>query len=259
MTCSCTSPRQVTVNTPQGKEMNYPPTYEPAAGRVEEIQGAWRKFLDDAQLPFSPLDLEPVFNTPRSLPAELAGRINLLRNKRDSLGEMEAKEAVRDFLEGTFGIFGGNPQELSLISFSSTGNSYNFIYQQANYTFPLASGYGELNVAIDKTGRLLALSSSLVPKLDLPTSPSVNPEEFVDKLMGREFSYTTIAGKVQTYRIAKREEITVEDLIVYPRRQGDKLTIHLAYPVIVGNEMTWTVFIDAINGEELDIHQNFAS
>lgn len=259
MICGCTSPRQVTVNTPQGKETNYPPSYEPAAGRVEEIQEAWRKFLVEAQLPFSRLDLEPVFNTPRSLPAELAGRINLLTKKSDSIGEMEAKEKVRDFLERTRGIFGGDPQSLSLISFSSTGNSYNFVYQQANYTFPLASGYGELKVEIDKTGRLLALSSSIVPKLDLPASPSVNPEDFVDRLIGREFSYTTIDGKLQTYRIARRDEITVTDLVVYPRRQGDKLTIHLAYPVVVGNEMTWTIFIDAINGEELDINQNFAS
>ncbi|MBO0797484.1 MAG: hypothetical protein J2P31_01555 [Blastocatellia bacterium] len=259
MTCSCTSPRQVTVNTPQGRETNYPPTYEPAAGRVEEIQEAWRKFLVEAQLPFSRLDLEPVFNTPRSLPAELVGRINLLAKKSDAIGEMKAKEAVREFLERTSGIFGGDPRDLSLISFSSTGKSYNFVYQQANYTFPLASGYGELRVEIDKAGRLLALSSSIVPKLDLPTSPSLHPEEFVDKLIGREFSYTTIAGQLQTYRIAKREEITVDDPVVYPKRQGDKLTIHLAYPVVVGNEMTWTVFIDAIDGEEVAVNQNFAS
>jgi hypothetical protein len=266
--CSCATPgQQVTVNTPQGKEMAYPPSYELSPGRRQEVQDAWKNFLAESGLPFSPLDLDPLLNTPRSLPSDLTGRISLANAKKNGgIGEMEAKEAVRNFIERTRGILSGNPKngiqgvkELSLASFTTNGNSYKFSYQQASYPFSFASGYGELKVVIDKAGNLLAWSSSLVPKLDLPISPSVNTEEFYRKLLNRELSYTTIAGKLQTYKITKREQIVVREPVIFPKRRGNKLTLHLAFPVDVGNGMTWTYYFDAIDGEELGVNQNFAS
>jgi hypothetical protein len=266
--CSCAAPaQQATVNTPGGKETTYPPSYEMSPGRRQEVLDAWKNFLAESGLPFSPLELDPVLNTPRSLPVDVSGRINLAIGKKNgTIGEMEAKEAVRNFIERTRGILSGNPKngiqgvkDLSLVSFTPNGNSYKFSYQQASYPFSLASGYGELKVMIDKSGNLLAWSSSLVPKLELPTSPSVNTEEFYKELLNRELSYTTIAGKLQTYKITKRGQIVVKEPVIFPKRQGNKLTLHLAYPVDVGNGMTWTYYFDAIDGEELGVNQNFAS
>jgi len=264
--CSCTTPGQQ-VNTPQGKEATYPPSFEMSPGRRQEVQDAWKNFLAESGLPFSPLELDPLLNTPRSLPVGLSGRINLANGKKNSaIGEMEAKEAVRNFIERRRGILSGDPKngiqgvrDLSLASFTANGNSYKFSYQQATYPFSFASGYGELKLMIDKTGNLLSWSSSLIPKLDLPTSPSVNTEEFYKKLLNRELSYTTIAGKLQTYKITKREQIIVKEPVIFPKRRGNKLTLHLAFPVDVGNGMTWTYYFDAIDGEELGVNQNFAS
>lgn len=267
MACSCATPaQQFTVNTPQGKETIYPPVYELPAGREQEVQDAWKDLLAGYGLPFSRLELDPLLSTPRSLPEGLSGRINLSGlAPRNSLKEMEAKEAVRNFIERTRGILGGDPQggaegvkDLSLLSFTSSSNSYKLTYQQASYPFAPADGYGELRLTIDKNGFLLDWSSSLIPRVDLPASPLVKTDELIEKLLHRELTYTTIAGQPQTYRISEREQIIVKDLVVYPKRQDHKLTIHLAYPVEVGNEVTWTFYFDAINGQELGMNQNFA-
>jgi hypothetical protein len=78
-------------------------------------------------------------------------------------------------------------------------------------------------------------------------------------MIGREFSYTTIAGQSVTYKIASRSEVSVMDLVVYPKQEGNRITVHLAYPVEAGQGTTWTVYVDAITGQEIDVKQNFAS
>jgi hypothetical protein len=263
--CGCAAPARVRVDTPQGRELVYPPTFEAPPDRGEQVNEAWKNLLAELNLPFSKLDLEPVLNTPRSLPAELVGRISLTK-KNDAFGELEAKESLRSFIERARGILVGDPRDsspgvrdLSLVSFTRNGDSYRVVYQQANYPFPIANGYGELTLTVDKTARLIAWSSRLIPKLDLTASPSIDPEELAGKLIDREFTYTTIAGRLQTHRVTKREEIVIKDPVVYPKQEGNRLTIYLAYPVDVGNGMTWTVYFDAIDGKELGVKQNFAS
>jgi hypothetical protein len=263
--CGCAAPARVRVDTPQGKELIYPPRFEAPPDRGQQVQDAWKNLLDDLNLPFSKLDLDPALNTPRSLPAELVGRINIAK-KNGAFGELEAKESLRTFIERARGILIGDPRDssqgvkdLSLASFTKDGNSYRVVYQQASYPFPVANGFGELTLTVDRTASLIAWSSRLIPKLDLPASPSIDPEELVGKLIDREFTYTTIAGMLQTYKIAKREEIVIKDPVVYPKQEGNSLRVYLAYPVDVGNGMTWTVYFDAIDGEELGVKQNFAS
>ncbi len=262
---ACTAPGQVSVNTPQGRGENYPPSFEASAARQQEVQEAWKIFLSEIGLPFSKLDLEQVIDTPRSLPADLAGQINVTK-KSGAFGEAEAKEALRSFIESARGVLCGSPKDcsfgvkdISLVSFTNDGNFYRAVYQQMTYPFPIANGYGELRLTTDKKSRLLQWSSRIIPTLPLPTGPAVKTQEIVEKLIGREFSYTTIAGQPQSYRIARREEVAVKDLVVYPKLDGGKITIYLAYPVEVGSGTTWTVFIDAIDGREIGVKQNFVS
>jgi hypothetical protein len=262
--CSCAAPARVTVDAPPGREAIYPPTFVAPPDRGQQVQDAWKDLLAQAKLPFSPLELYPVLNTPRSLPEGLAGRINLSKTN-GALGELEAKESLRSFIERARGILVGDPKDstqgvrdLSLVSFSKNGNSYKVVYQQANYSFPIANGFGELTLTVDKMASLLAWSSRLIPKLDLP-NPSIDPEVSVGKIMNREFAYKTPAGKQEIYIAAKRDEIVIRDPVVFPKQEGNKLTIYLAYPIDVGNGMTWTVYIDAIEGVELGVKQNFES
>ena len=263
--CSCATPGQVTVNTPQGNRDSYPPLFEDSATRRQEVQDAWKNLLAESGLPETKLELEPVLNTPRSLPTTLAGQIPISK-KSGTLDEMEMREALRGFIERTRGLLSGDPKnnplslkDLSLASFANDGNFYRVVYQQMSYSFPIANGYGELRLIVDKKARLLQWNSRLIPPVDLPVTPAVKSSEFVDRMINRDFTYTNIAGQPQSYRVSKREEVVIKDLVVYPRVTDNRVSIHLAYPVEVGKGMTWTVYIDAINGQELEVKQNFAS
>src|SRR5262245_65365213 len=74
---ACAAPGQVAVNTPEGRLQNYPPVIEDTPQRRQAAEEAWKKLLSEYQLPDARPDLEPVLNTPRALPVELAGRIAL--------------------------------------------------------------------------------------------------------------------------------------------------------------------------------------
>jgi hypothetical protein len=267
--CACAAPGQVAVNTPEGRLQNYPPVIEDTPQRRQAAFEAWKKLIAGLQLPEAKLDLEPVLNTPRALPLEMAGRI-ALQTKPGAFGELEAKEALRRFIERASDALFPNHitgsaqssiglKDLSLISFTDDGNFYRAVYRQANYPFPISGGYGELRLAAGKNGTLLQLNSRIIPALDLPTRAEIAPQSLVDKMVGREFGYTTIAGQPASYKVASRSEVSVKDLVIYPKQEGNRITIHLAYPVEAGLSTTWTVYVDAITGQEIDVKQNFAS
>jgi len=262
---ACAAPGQVGVNTPEGRLQNYPPVIEDTPQRRQSAQEAWNKFIAEFQLPVAKPDLEPVLNTPRALPSELTGRIALQTNS-GPFGELEAKEAMRRFIERAGGVLFSNLttgsfglKDLSLITFANDGNFYRAVYRQANYPFPIANGYGELRLAVGKNGTLLQWGSRIIPVFDMPARAEVAPQSIVDRLVGREFTYSNIAGQPMRYKVANRSEVSVKDLVVYPKQEGNKIRIHLAYPVEVGSGMTWTVYVDAITGQDIDVKQNFAS
>jgi hypothetical protein len=261
--CACAAPGQVGVNTPQGKPQNYPPVIEASP---EAAEAAWKNFLAEFRLPAEAKpDFEPVLMTPRALPMTLAGQI-VVHTKAGAFGEMEAKEALRRFIERARNVLIGDHQratlslkDLSLVSFSNDGNFYRATYQQMNYPRPIANGYGELRLVVGKNGMLLQWGSTIIPVFDLPARAEVAPQSIVDRMVGREFKYSNIAGMPMSYKVGQRSEISVKDLVVYPKQEGGRITIHLAYPVEVGSGTTWTVYVDAIRGQEIGVKQNFAS
>lgn len=261
---SCAAPGQVTASLPQ-QQANYPPIIEGTPANQQAAVDAWKRFLAEWRLPETNPDLMPVINTPRALPMELAQRINI-NTKPGKFAETEAREALRLFIEHSRDVLSGreknvapNVKDLSLESFVNDNSFYRAFFRQVNYPFPIAENYGELRFVISKTGALLQWSSSLLPDVSLPTRAEIKPESLYDKLLNREFTYTTIAGRPQSYRVAKRDDIKVKDLVIYPKLTGDRLEIHLAFPVMVGDSLRWTVYVDAINGEELGVKQNFVS
>lgn len=262
---ACAAPGQIAGNMPQGQSAAYPPVIEDSPMRQQAAAQAWTRFLADWRLPETAPDLMPVTHTPRGLPAGLAGRVNL-NTKPGKFGELELKEALRLFIERSGGLLSGSepgvalgPKDLSLLSFAGEGNFYRATFRQMSYPFHIAENYGELRFVIGKTGDLLQLSSSLLPDVSLPARAEVKPETVAERLLNREFTYTTIPGRPQSFRATQREDIRVGNLIVYPKLIGNRLEIHLAYPAIVGNSQSWTVYVDAVNGEELGVMQNVKS
>src|SRR5215470_7021931 len=101
--CACAATGPVTVNTPEGRLQTYPPALEDTPQRRQAAFEAWKKLMAEFQLPEARPDLEPVLNTPRALPPEMAGRI-ALQTKGGAFGELEAKEALRRFVEHASGV-----------------------------------------------------------------------------------------------------------------------------------------------------------
>ncbi|MDQ3011441.1 MAG: hypothetical protein M3X11_12140 [Acidobacteriota bacterium] len=262
---ACTTPGQIGINTPQQQPASYPPLIEDTPARKQAAQQAWTQFLTERWLPEANPDMMPITNTPRTLPTELSGRINI-NAKPGKPGDTELKEALRQFIELSRGILSGegknsflNLKDLSLVSFSNDGNFHRAVYRQVNYPFSIAEGYGELHLTVDKNGGLLQWSSTLLPNIPLPVRAEIKPESLKEKILGREFTYTTFAGRPQSYRVTKAEEIKAGELVIYPKVIGSRMELHIAYAVVVGQGMTWTVYVDAINGNELGVKQNFAT
>jgi hypothetical protein len=262
---SCAAPGQVSVNTPQGQANSYPPVIEDSPAREQAARQAWTRFLAEWRLPETALDMMPVTHTPRALPTGIAGRINI-NTRPGKFGEIEMKEALRLFIDRFRDVLSGleknvalGPRDLSLIAFTNEGNFYRATFRQVNYPVRLAENYGELRFVIGRNGELMQWSSSLLPDVSLPARAEINPDSLYDKLLNREFTYTTIAGRPQSFRVTNRDEIRIGGLIVYPKMNGNRLEIRLAFPVTIGTSLAWTVYVDAINGEELDVKQNFAS
>jgi hypothetical protein len=260
---ACASPGQIGVNTPQGRQLAYPPVIEDSPQRRQAAEDAWRKFIAEFRLPDTPPDLEPVLNTPRTMPSTLAGQI-MLHTRAGAFGEIEAREALRRFIERARDVIIGDQvggslgmNDLSLVSFTNDGSFYRGTYRQMNYSAPIANGYGELHLAVGKNGMLLQWGSRLIPLFELPARAEITRQSIAEKLVGREFKYSNVAGMPMSYQVSDRSEISVKELVVYPKQEGSRISIHLAYPVEAGRGTTWTIYVDAINGQEIDVKQNF--
>jgi hypothetical protein len=247
----------------------YPLIIEASVARQQAAEDAWNAFLSEYRLTFVKPELEPIIYTPRLLPTAIANLISLKapdQKPDEILGEAQIKELLRRFIEKYHTILSGDLRtssltlkDISLVAFSLDGNFFRATYQQMNYPFPLANGFGEIKIAVSKTGNLLQLSSSVLPPDEFPARAKIEASEIKTKLANREFTYSNLAGQPMTYKVTQESEIIVNDLVVFPKRSEQKLTLHLAYPVEVGRGTTWTIYIDAISGKEIEIKQNFQS
>ncbi len=250
-------------------QSNYPPVIEASPARAQAAEDAWNQFLSEYRLAYAAPELEPILYTPRLLPPALALQINLKPSDQKSdepMDEAHAKEYLRRFIENHRAVLSGDQRssalslkDLSLITFGNEGNLYRAVYRQMNYPFPMENGYGELRIVLSKTGALLQLSSRLIPAVEFPSRPKLEAATLTSKFIGREFSYSNIAGQPLRYKVTQASEINVKELVVYPKVSEQKMTLHLAYPCEIGRGMTWTIFVDAITGEELETKQNFQS
>jgi hypothetical protein len=245
----------------------YPPVIEAGGAREQAAGEAWGKFLAGRGLDYAPPDFEAALYTPRALPAALAGRVSIRPEggASEPLDEMQAKNLLRAFIERERVLLTGDAasaltlKDLSLAAFSADANTYRAVYRQTNFPFPVAGGYGELRLVISRAGALLQLGSTLLPPVELQTPPALDRAAVTEKLIGREFTYTSVAGQPLRYKVTSAEDVVIRDLVVYPQPEPGRLTLRLAYPVEVGSGTTWTIYLDAVSGQEIAAKPNFAS
>jgi len=130
-------------------------------------------------------------------------------------------------------------------------------YRQASYPFPVAGNFGEMVAVLSADGRLVQLDDRFIPLVELPLRPAIERDDAAKRVVGRTFTYTDIAGREQRAQISSRDEVTVKQLVVLPVEKGDAIEVHLAWEIVAGKSLSWTVYIDAIGGEDLRVVQNF--
>ncbi len=247
----------VSLQVPNPAKQLYPAVIKDSADRRAKAEREWRRMLDAYGVPQTPPDLYPISNTPRSL-LGVSGGIMLLGYKPEPGTESFARrEAMKAFIDRWRELLGIDPTTISLISADSTGDSERLTYRQANYSYPVAGNFGEMVAVVNRDGRLMQLDDRFIPVVDLPSKPSVQRDLAAKKVVGRTFSYTDIAGREQRTQIGAPTEVSVKRLVILPIEKGDAVEVRLAWEVVAGRSLSWTVYTDAITGEDLRVVQNF--
>jgi hypothetical protein len=246
---------------PNAAQKNYPVIIHESADNRAKAEREWRRLLDTYTVAQTPPDLHPIIYTPRSL-LGVTGGIKLLAAPPERGSETVAlREAMKTFLDRWRDLLNADPSAVSLISGNGSGNgtgaTQRLTYRQANYGFPVAGNYGEITAVISSDGRLLQLDDRFIPTIELPQRPQIAREDAQKRVVGRSFTYTDIAGREQRVQVANANDVTVKQLVVLPIQKGDNIEVHLAWEVTAGRSLSWTVYLDAITGDELRAVQNF--
>lgn len=240
-----------------GSKQNYPAMIKDSADQRAKAERDWRRMLDSYGVPQTPPDLHPIIDTPRSL-LGVSGGIKLLGATPEPGTETFAlRQAMKQFIDRWRDLLGADPSTISLISEDASADTRRLTFRQGNYTYPVAGNFGELVAVVSHDGKLMQLDDRFIPVVDLPLKPSTDRDVAAKKVVGKVFTYTDIAGREQRLEIGAASEVTVKRLVILPIQKGDAVEVHLAWEVVAGSSMTWTMYLDAMNGDELKVAQNF--
>lgn len=232
---------------------NYSAVITDSQERRAKVEREWRRMLEAYNAPESKPDLHPITSAPRSL-AQAAGSIEIISKKPEQDSDLRA--AVKQFIDRWRDLLGADPDSVSLLSVADSGDVRRLIFKQANYPFPVAGSFGEMIFVVSREGRLLQLEDRFIPVVEVPVRPEFQREAARKKVAGRTFAYRDAAGREQREQI-NEDEVTVKQLVILPLEKGNQIEVRLAWEIIAGGALSWTVYIDAITGEELGVTQNF--
>ncbi|HXG66097.1 MAG TPA: hypothetical protein VNO70_13430 [Blastocatellia bacterium] len=243
--------------TPDTAKQSYPGIIRSSPERRERAEREWERLLDAYGAPKSPPDFYPITHTPRSL-LKVNGGLKILPNgpAPDASGT-ELRQQMKVFIDKWQDLLGADTATVSLVSADSTGDATRLTYRQASYPFPVAGAYGEMTAVVSRDGRLLQLDDRFIPVVELPLKPAIERNAAAQGVVGRTFTYSDIAGRPQQVKIGGPEEVSVKRLVVLPIEKGNEIRVHLAWEVMAGQALSWTVYVDAMTGEELRADQNF--
>jgi hypothetical protein len=248
---------EVSPQVPKPAKQTYPAVIKDSPDLRAKAEREWRRMLDSYGVPQTPPDLYPITNTPRSL-LGVSGGIALLGAKPEPGTEIFAlRGAIKTFIDRWRDLLAIDPAAISLINADASGDTERLTYRQANYAYPVAGNFGEMIAVVSRDGRVMQLDDRFVPVVELPLKPSVERDIAAKKVVGRTFSYTDIAGREQRIPIAAPNEVSVKRLVILPIEKADAIEVRLAWEIVAGKSLSWTVYIDAVTGEDLRVVQNF--
>ena len=95
------------------------------------------------------------------------------------------------------------------------------------------------------------------PKITVPLEPKISESFARNKLNGRIFTYSEFAGDPINYRVEQKDLSKVAHKVVFVKKSFQGLEFRLAWKILVGQGLLWTVYVDAITGKELKVVQMF--
>ncbi|HEY0404419.1 MAG TPA: hypothetical protein VGC89_01745 [Pyrinomonadaceae bacterium] len=261
--CAATPPPDP--SGPRPGEPPYPVSLTESSERRQATLTAWERLLAEQGVNDAPApELQPVTAAVRSLPA-LSGAPLFLPKvgdpaSQDKQGWEEATtESLRRFINANSRLFGAEPQQLSLVLLTDAADGTKRArYQQRPFRYPLANGFGELEISFTNDRRILAINSTCIPEIEqlqragAGIRPRLSSDEVARRMQGRAFTYTDTASNRQSYTIQPNDSVIVRQLVVYPMLRSDQpaaLDFHLAWEVFVNREPKRVVYLDAITDE----------
>ena len=243
-----------------GIPANYPPTVVESAEHLETMRAEWQRTLEEYGVPADRRkvpELAPVTHVPQSTLG--VGPIRLGRSGNQSpLDEERIRLLLRDFIADHAQLLGVSASALSLESVQDAGGlGKRYSYVQSDYPYPIVAPAGRLEFIVNQAGEIIQISDTAIPAVQLPAQPLVSREAAAQRVVGTTFTYGDIAGRPQQVTVSNPAEVETRRLVVYPEQTGEALRVHLAWEVVAGSGMTWTVFIDAITGDTIATRQNF--
>ena len=95
------------------------------------------------------------------------------------------------------------------------------------------------------------------PKITVPLEPKISETSAKNKINGRTFTYGDIAGNPRDYHVEQKDLSNVAHKVVFVKKSSQGLEFRLAWKISVGQGLSWTVYVDAVTGEELKVVQMF--
>ncbi|KKR58428.1 MAG: hypothetical protein UT97_C0030G0003 [Parcubacteria group bacterium GW2011_GWC2_40_31] len=131
----------------------------------------------------------------------------------------------------------------------------NFRGQTYN-SLPVEGDINPLTVFANANG-VSRIDSYWFPKITVPLQPKISETSAKNKFNGKTFTYGDIAGRPVNYRIEQKDLNNVAHKVVFVKKSSLGLEFRLAWKISVGQGLSWTVYVDAVTGEELKVVQMF--
>jgi hypothetical protein len=258
---ACAAVTPVNPNGPRRNEPPYPVVLNENPQRRAAAATAWAQLLNEKAANQPAITLQPVTATIRNLPESFSTPLYLPKVGTDAyMSEEQTRESLRRFLNQSQKLIGADPSQLSLVQQATNPDgTQTAVYDQRPFGYPLRGGYGKIEIRFTSDRRVLSLSSTAIPEAARiqaslnAVKPTIKEEEIAKQLSGKTLSYTDAAGIKRTYAIAADNQISAQQLVVYPVLSPAKgeLDFHLAWEVAPTNAPVTVIYVDAVRGEVL--------
>ncbi|MDX6696570.1 MAG: hypothetical protein QOF02_4173 [Blastocatellia bacterium] len=265
--CAATPPPDA--SGPRPGEPPYPIKLADNPERRQSTLASWERLLAEQGINAAAApELQPVTAAVRSLPANsnltlFLPKVGDAASQDKQAWEEATTESLRRFINSNARLFGAEPQQLSLVLLTDAADGTKKArYQQRPFRYPLANGFGQLEISFTNDRRILDINSTCIPEIEqlqragAGIRPRYSSDEVASRMQGRAITYTDNAGAAQSYTIQTNDSVTVHQLVIYPILNSDQpavLDFHLAWEVFVNREPKRVVYLDAITDEILAV------